>query len=164
MSSTQLSGTIAQYTGRTVDYLAFDNAKPVGDTQLTQLLVQPGQSGALITGIEKLVQRFLIELLTEKGSLEYDLARGTFFITQIRAGLLRTSQDLFAAFSSAEVDLRNNLQLEEDIAVDPADECYRSATLIAASLFGDMATLTIRVLSMADEDRTVVYPLRVSIN
>lgn len=161
---TLLSGTIPQYAGRTVDFLAFDGARPVGDTQLSPVLVQPEQSGALTTGIEKLVQRFLLELLTEKGSLHYDLTRGTFFMTQIRAGFLRTSQDLFAAFSSAEVELRTNLQQEEDLTTDPADECYRSASLLAASLFGDMATLSIRILSMADEDRTIIYPLRVSIN
>ena len=56
----QLSGTLAQYEGRTVDFLAFEDMKASGDTQLTQALVLPGQAGALITGIEKLVQRFLL--------------------------------------------------------------------------------------------------------
>lgn len=159
---TQYSGTPAQYAGRTIDFLAFDGAKPVGDAQLTPALVQSGQSGALITGIEKLVQRFLLELLTEKGSLHYSLDRGTFFITQIRAGAVRTSQDLFAAFGAAELELRTSLRLEEDLDNDPDDERYRSATLLSASLFGDMATLSIRVLSMAEDARTVIYPLRVS--
>lgn len=158
----QYSGTVAQYAGRTVDFLAFDGARPFGDTQLTPALVQPGQSGALITGIEKLVQRFLLELLTEKGSLHYDLNRGTFFITQIRAGVLRTSQDLFAAFGAAELELRTSLRLEEDTDNDPPEERYRSATLLSASLFGDTATLSIQVLSAAETERTIIYPLRVS--
>jgi hypothetical protein len=159
---TQLSATVKDYVGRTVDLLAFDDARSSGDTLLTPALVQPGQSGALITGIEKLVQRFLIELLTEQGSLDYQLARGTFFMTSLRAGVVRTSQDLFAEFSSAEVDVRDNLQLEEDFANDPADERYRAAELISASLFGDTATLTIRVDSVAGDSRTVIYPLRVA--
>lgn len=158
---TQLSAGVKDYAGRTVDYLAFDDAKATGNTLLTQTLVKAGQSGALITGIEKLVQRFLVELLTEQGSLDYLPGRGTFFMTALRAGVVRTSQDLFSAFSSAEVDIRNNLRQEEDIT-DPADERYGSAELISASLFGDTATLSIRVLSVAGESRNVIYPLRVA--
>jgi hypothetical protein len=161
---TQLSGTLHQYVGRTVDVLAFDDAKATGDALLTQTLVQPGQSGALITGIEKLVQRFLLELLTEQGSMPYALARGTFFMTQIRAGMLSTSQDLFAAFGAAELEIRTNLRTEEDVATNPADERYKSASLLAASLQGDLAVLTIQVMSVADVSRTVIYPLRVSIS
>jgi len=158
---TQLSAGVKDYVGRTVDFLAFDDAKASGDTLLTQALVQPGQSGALITGIEKLVQRFLLELLTEQGSLDYMLNRGTFFMTALRSGIVRTSQDLFSTFSSAEVDVRNNLRQEEDIT-DPADERYGSAKLLAASLFGDTATLSIQVNSVAGESRTVIYPLRIA--
>ena len=57
---TQLSASVKDYVGRTVDYLAFDDARARDNTLLTQTLVKAGQSGALITGIEKLVQRFLV--------------------------------------------------------------------------------------------------------
>lgn len=159
----QLSASISAYAGRTVDMLAFDDAKASGEARLSQLLVQPQQSGALTTGIQKLVQRFLVELLTEKGSLEYLPDRGTFFITQIRAGVIRTSQELFVAFSSAELELRNNLRLEDNTTTDPTDEQYSSATLLSASLFGDTATLSIEVTSAAGTSRKVIYPLRVAI-
>jgi hypothetical protein len=66
---TQLSGTVQQYVGRTSDLLAFDDAAIQGNALLTQTLVKPGQGGALIAGIEKLVQRFILELFTEKGSI-----------------------------------------------------------------------------------------------
>lgn len=159
---TQLSSSVKAYAGRTVDYLAFDDAKVSGDTLLSQTLVKSAQPGALITGIEKLVQRFLLELLTEIGSLHYTPNRGTYFITQLRAGIVQTSQDLFSAFSSAEVDVRNNLIREEDRNKDPADERYKSASLLSATLFGDTATLSIILVSAAGESRTVIYPLRVA--
>jgi hypothetical protein len=157
----QLSGTVQQYSNRTIDYLAFDDAKPKGDALLSQVLVKEGQSGAVITGIEKLVQRFLIELLTEAASLNYQLSRGSMFMAALRAGVVRTSADLFSAFAEAEIDVRQNLR-GEDKVTDPVDEQYRSAELITASLLGDTATLTIRLLSMAGESRVVIYPLRVS--
>ena len=158
---TQLSAGVRDYAGRTVDLLAFDDARPSGDTLLTQLMVKEGQSGALITGIEKLVQRFLLELLTELGSLDYLQGRGTLFMTALRAGVVRTSQDLFSNFSSAEVDIRNNLRQEEELT-DPDDERYGTSALLTASLFGDTATLTIRIDSVAGESRTVIYPLRIT--
>ena len=131
---------------------------------LTQALVLPGQTGALITGIEKLVQRFLLELLTERGSLHYAPQRGTFFITKIRAGMISTSQALFAVFNASELELRNNLKMEENKLIEPADELYKQSSLLAASLLGDVATLYIQVQSMAEESRTVIYPLRILAN
>lgn len=161
MATKLLSGTVQDYVGRTVDYLAFDGAKASGEAKLIPALVLPGQSGALIAGIEKLVQRFLLELLTERGSLEYQPDRGTFFLTRIRAGIVRTSQDLFSEFTIAEVDLRNPLILEES-DTDPADERYLDAKLLSASLFGDMASLLIQVNSRAGTSRQVIYPLRIT--
>jgi len=156
-----LSASVRDYAGRTVDLLAFDGAKASGEAKLIPALVLPKQSGALITGIQKLVQRFLLELLTERGSLEYQPTRGTFFLTRIRAGIVRTSQDLFSEFTIAEVELKNSLMLEES-NTDPSDERYLEARLLSASLFGDQATLNIQVTSRAGESRTVIYPLRVT--
>lgn len=157
----QLSGTVQRYQGRTIDYLAFDDAKLKGDALLSQSLVKQGQSGAITTGIQKLVQRFLLELLTETGSLDYQPDRGCLFISELRAGRIRTSAALFSAFTSAELDVRNHLR-NEDTYNDPDDERYQRATLVSASLFGDQAFLNIRVLSVAGESREVIYPLRVS--
>jgi hypothetical protein len=155
-----LSANVKDYQGRTVDLLAFDGARASGDTLLSQELAAPGRPGALITGIEKLVQRVLLELLTEQGSLTYSPDRGTFFMTSLRLGQVRTSQALFSAFSSAELDVKINITGDET-AEDPADERYGSVTLLSVSLLGDTATLSIRVTSLAGEGRTVIYPLRV---
>ena len=154
-----LTTSVIDYVNRTVDVLAFDDAKASGEALLSQVLVKPKQSGALITGISKLVQRVLIELLTEKGSLIYDPTRGTSFITQFRAGLIQTTQDLNSAFALAEVDVRLNLGLEESTD-DPDDERYDSMNLLSAALIGDTANLSIQINSLAGESRVVIYPLR----
>lgn len=159
----QLTSNVIPYVDRTVDILAFDDAKAAGDAKLDQVLVKKGQSGSVITGIEKLVQRFLIELLTEQGSLAYLPTRGTLFITQARSGILHTSQDLFAAFGTAEVQVNINLRAEDNVEVDPPDEQYQSASLLSANLVGDQANLTIRVNSAAGTSRQVIYPLRISV-
>jgi hypothetical protein len=157
----KLSGTISEYAGRTSDVLAFDGMKQQGDVRLTQELVAPGESGALTTGIQKLAQRFLLELLTEKGSLLYDPDRGTFFITKFRMGLMQTSQDLYSSFSSAVADAKIQLSQEESDQ-DPLDERFSDASLLGASLLGDQASLSIRLTSQAGDSRVVIYPLRVA--
>jgi hypothetical protein len=154
------SGSVQQYKGKTVDFLMYDGAKPSGDTQVLPALVQEGQSGALITGPAKLAQRFLLELLTDKGSLQYDINRGTFFMTQIRSGLARTSADLFQIFAASELDLRNNLRLEDDTSF-PDDERYASSELLDASFIGDAIYLRIQLNSVAGESREVLFPLRI---
>jgi hypothetical protein len=154
------SSTVQDYKGRTVDFLIYDEATPTGEAQVTQEFVLPGQSGALIAGPAKLAQRFMIELLTEKGSLTYDLNRGTFFLSQLRAGLISTPSELFQLFAACELDLRNNLRLEDSLSF-PADERYASSTLLSATLIGDTASLRIQINSVAGESREVLFPLRI---
>lgn len=154
-----LTTSVLDYVGRAVDVLAFDDAKLGGEALLTQALVKPGQSGALITGISKLAQRVLIELLTEKGSLYYDPARGTSLITAFRAGLIQTTQDLQSTFALAELDVRLNLGLEETTE-DPDDERYASMELLSVSISQDTVSLSIKVNSLAGDSRVVIYPLR----
>ncbi len=89
----------------------------------------------------------------------YDPTRGTSFITQFRAGLIQTTQDLNSAFALAEVDVRLNLGLEESTD-DPDDERYDSMNLLSAALIGDTANLSIQINSLAGESRVVIYPLR----
>lgn len=157
----KLSSTVLDYKGRKVDYLAFDDAKPAGDTLLTPAFVAPKESGALIAGIQKLVQRFIIELLTGAGSLDYLPGRGTFLMPRLNAGLIRTSQDLFSAFNSSAKTAVKALAAEETDE-DPDDERINTVELITASLLGDTAVLNIRITSLAEESLTVIYPLRIS--
>jgi len=155
-------GTIYDYVGRTVDLLSYDTAAdeftptPV---EMTLRLVQPGQSGAATTGIQKLAQRFMLELLTDAGSLIYLPNRGSSFMPELRAGLLRTSADVQDAFLRAELAVRGNLRREQSIT-DPADEQYVSATLLSSTLAGDRLSLRIRVISAAGSDVVIIYPLR----
>jgi len=124
-------------------------------------MVSSNESGALIAGIQKLVQRFLIELLTGAGSLTYLPDRGTLLMPRLNAGLIRTTQDLFSAFNEAAKSAVASLAAEET-ETDPDDERIESVSLLSASLLGDTAVLNISITSLAGEELTVLYPLRVS--
>lgn len=154
--------TVSQYADRTVDMLAFPEIPGSPTYQSAQTLVAPGFSGAVVTGIRKLFQRYLLELLTEAGSMPYAPNRGTQFMTRLRYGFVRTTQELHATFVEAETDVRVNLQLEES-QNDPDDERYDSSKLLNATLSGDSVMLTIQVVSLAGDELTVIQPLTVAV-
>lgn len=153
------SSPVSTYIGRTVDLLAFDDMDLLREVKLTQAIVKPGESGALIAGIQKLVQRFLIELLTVRGTLLYLPARGTDFMLEGRLGIWRTTNDLEQSFYSAIADLRDNLVLEESDD-DPADEKFGAATLISASFIQGEVVIRVLLTSQAGISREILLPLR----
>ena len=154
---------IQDYVGRKIDILAYyTDETGVGEVQLEQKLAPQGTGGLITTGIQKLAQRFLLELLTEKGSMIYNPTRGCDFMKEARLGYLRTPLDVMASFSAALSDVKRNLQLEEK-ATDSADEKLASAEVLSVNLVGDKASVSVQILSQAGTTRTVVAPLAVMI-
>lgn len=159
-----MAASVRDYVGRTVDMLLYDSPTEPFTQQPVQMLpglVQPGGSGALTTGIQKLAQRFLLELLTVRGSLRYLPNRGTSFMAELRSGQLRTSSDVVAAFARAEHYAKGQLRREQ-AETDPADERYQQAELLSATHTGDRLSLRIRIVSDAGSDAVIIYPLRIN--
>lgn len=156
-----LEADILDYVGRTVDMLAYDNLSLSRETLLSQQLVLPGQSGALISGIQKLVQRYLLELLTELGSLTYLPRRGCLFMLEARLGLWRTTADVESSFYSSMLDVRRNLILEENES-DPLEERFDNADLLSVVLSTDHVVIQVQVTSLAGTGRDILLPLRVT--
>jgi hypothetical protein len=150
------------YVNRTVDMLMLTGTRLSGEAQVQMELALPGEGGQITTGIQKLAQRFLLELLTEKGSLLYWPSRGTDFFKEARLGYFHTPLDVLASISAALVDIEQNLQLEES-ETDPADERYASAEVLAVTLNAGNASVTIRVTSRAGTSRVVIQPLSVAL-
>ena len=152
--------TVSDYKNRTVDVAAFKGWKLGKSTEVEQKLVLPGKSGEVIAGIEKLVQRFTIELLTELASIPYLPTRGSTFMLDARSGIWRTAGDVTTSFSQAILTVADNLGVEE-AASDPADERFSSATLLSVSLLGDSVTLQIEITSDAGTSFTALLPINV---
>lgn len=156
-----LSTDIRGYVGRTVDLLAFDEATPSGMSLLRQSLVFAGSRGALTTGIQKLAQRFLLELLTEQGSLRYLPDAGSLFMHQIASGALQTNEEIISAFIIAENGIRRKLRSEIRES-DPLDERYVLADNVTASRTPDSVSLGFRILTEGGNSVGLIYPLRVN--
>lgn len=153
----------SDYIGRTIDVMAYQGVMPSGEVLLSPELVTEQTGGNVCAGVQKLAQRFLLELLTEKGSITYSPDRGCEFITDARLGVFRTSADVLASFSSALLDIENNL-LEEEAEDDPDDEKYASAEVLAVNLIPNRASIHVRLFSLAGTSRKVILPLPVVVN
>lgn len=148
--------TITAYQGRTVDVMAFqDVVGPGKEARLTPSLVTGG--GTVCTGIQKLAQRFLLELLTEQGTILHLPERGTRFLPNLRRGI-RTELDVFTAFGFAVANAARNLRADETTA-DPDDERFARAELTSVALLPGHVTLHIRLTSRAGTSRPVILPL-----
>lgn len=153
---------LAPYVGRTIDVLAYAGVQAPGNARLVETLAQPGQGGEIVTGIQKLAQRFLIELFTEKGSLVYLPDRGNDFITAARQGYLRTQLDALTLLSAALIDIQHNLQGEET-GSEPLDEQFASAAASGLIVTPGKLTMTITIASKAGSSWTFIQPIPVSL-
>jgi hypothetical protein len=152
--------SVTDYLQRTVDLAAFHDQKGEGEGEvlLTQALVTVGGSGKVTTGINKLAQRWLIEFMTEVGSLQYLPTRGTSFMTQARLGYLRTTVDTEQAFSLSAFEIKENL-LAEAASDTPDDELIAGARLVSMTVRGDGIILVVELKSNAGTSRKVILPI-----
>jgi len=132
--------------------------QPTVSGNFVQSVINPPINGTVITGPEKLAQRFIVELMTEKGSLPYRPTRGTTFITEAKTGQLATEADVFAAFSAALDTVAANLTNEES-TTDPDNERYASAEINQLTLSGDLLNVKIAVTSLAGISANITIPL-----
>jgi len=150
---------LLQYANRTVDVAAFQGARAgEGEVLLQQDLLVGDVGGLMITGIQKLAQRFLIRLLTEAGSILHLPEEGTQFMTEARQGLFRVQLDVEASFAEAMFDVEQQLKGEE-LAGDPPDERFDSAEIVSTSLAHGKVVLRVRLRAESGANTEFIVPV-----
>ena len=138
------------------DVAIFQNAP---DGSVMQTMASTFNNGYVVTGKSKLVQRFVIELLTERGSLSYLPDRGCSFVTLLRKGTTGT-WDLMSAFSSSLLDVISNLSAEDKVTntTDPT-EMLSTVELISLLVDPGLISLQVRLSNQANERFDITIPL-----
>lgn len=153
-------GSLSDYSGRTVDLAAYQGIAPAGDQQLRPTLADPGTSGTLVTGTQKVVQRVITELLKERGSEKFWPDEGNSFLTEMRAGYYETQLDVFAGFAQAVADITPLIQAQE-LAADPADERFVDLQAKSVTVIADQAIIVAQLITQAGPERTYIFPLSI---
>ena len=162
--------SLQDYAQRKYDYLALQNVKLKGDSLLGLELFNSQTSGKICTGIQKLAQRWLLEFLTERGTMPGFPDRGCNFMRIARQGGLRTRLNVETIFSSSDMLIRRNLLAEEYPGM-PADERFGSAMLLQAAVLPGFdvnqksgtsiiyLNMRVKITSAAGEEYTVIFPV-----
>ena len=150
--------SLQDYASRKYDYLAFRNVSAVKEKQLDMELFSVRDTGQICVGAQKLAQRWLLELLTETGSILADPTRGCDFMAAVRQGRLRTSVNVYTTFSAADLDIRRNLQNEEYDGM-PDDEKFNSAELTNVAILAGFLRLDVKINSVAGTSRQIIVPV-----
>ena len=151
--------TTTDYTDRLVDLEAFQTASVIGSlVPLSTTLRKNGESRK-ITGLQKLVQRYLIFFLTTLGDVKYDKEQGTEFIRTVINGGVQTRSDVIKLFAYTNSAVQSMLD-KEDSNDQPDDERFHSARLKDYNL--DFANgrlyLSVEVTSLAGDSYAFVIP------
>lgn len=158
-----MATTISDYLGRTVDVVAYDPGdKPEGLRQLQLQMASQEHGGKICSGIQKIGQRFMLRLLTPRGSMQHLPNEGCEFLLDARRGAWRGPSDVFSSFASASADILEAF-MSEELDDDPDDEKLEDAELLAVTLDGDRATVSVRLTTLAGDARVFLQPLPVTI-
>lgn len=116
-----------------------------------------------VTGIQKLVQRYIITLATTIGSTRFDAKFGTPFWQMASRGMSRNSASVGNAFRFASADAVDILRTEDtddSYGTMPDDERIDSATLLDFGVDTASGTLyfTVDIRSAAGETYTYRFP------
>lgn len=155
-----ISGITTNYTGRTMDISIMQ--KPDAtliDAQNVAILI--GSTGRFCSGIQKLVQRYMILLMTAVGSQEDFPDDGTDFLPKLQNGI--GVVDRLAAtqtFELASYAVVNQLKEYQSKLFDqPQDEKIVSATLQNITMHGGRVSLDIRITTEAGNSAVFLIPL-----
>ena len=151
------------YTDRSVDLLILQGVAETGKNQVDPAW---GDVGYLCTGIQKVVQTWLVLFLTERGTVLNEPERGTEFLQAIRSGRIQVEEDIPAEFSMAADRISRTMDQDAaDVGDLPDDERLDTAELSEYSLDRLASYLYLKILirSIAGEDRTIFLPVSTSI-
>lgn len=150
--------TVADYVGRKSDLLILQTSFPTGGmVQAPMSLAQPGTGGLIVTGVQKLVQRIFIVLMTAKSSLKYLPNYGTTFTIDMSLGYWSTTAKVRQSFQAAKADLMQQLKAEQ-LATDPEDEQLEDIDLTSITIEADRISLSLLVRTAADS-YTFIAPI-----
>lgn len=150
--------SLQDYANRKYDYLALQNVKTIGNANLGLELFNGQNNGKICAGIQKLSQRWLLEFMTEYGSMPGRPERGTGFMTGVRQGRIRNALTVESAFELASMLIRRNLQAEEYVGM-PDDERFDSTELLSVAILPGYLQMRVKINSLAGDSREVILPV-----
>jgi len=144
-----------------LDLLIMQNLPVVGSLEPSMIDLAFGQVGLSVTGVQKAVQQWLTQLLTERGTVFSDPTFGTPFLTQLRFANLGDNDRIRGIFAESVKNIGewNNANL--DVRNIPSDELITTAELLELAKLDGTLIMQIRLLTADGVNRDYTVPLAV---
>lgn len=132
-----------------------------GSGQVPISLFGDEAAGQVFTGIYRLVQSWLMRLLTIKGSMPYLPDEGCEFLQDAMTGRWYDEESVRDSFEAAALEIARQFENEQEELTE--DEQLDKAELTDVAMTSDgKVSLYITISSKAGESRSLIAPLRVS--
>ena len=156
-----IAGTTTDYTGRLLDIQLLNTiVVPDGihEMRLSILAVEP----KMVTGIQKLIQRYAILFLTSLEDIKYDPNTGTTFLPAMFGGAINSPGRLTSYFAVGNSNVVSILK--KDIVGLPDDEILVSADLTDYNIDYARGWLYLRVtiINKAGDSTLFVVPAAIT--
>ena len=151
------------YSGRQVDIELLQTLIAPLDSQRVHITTT-NSAPKIVAGIEKLVQRYTVALLSILGEIHFDAAFGTALIPRILGGHIPNRGVLSGAFTSANVNAIRQLVLDDNntdvYGTIPEDERIYTAGLLDYDVDYEsgIAYLKILITSQAGDNMEFIVP------
>lgn len=145
------------YYQRSIDVSVFQGIKENGIATVDQSLFNNG--GEVCTGIQKLIQRWLIRFLTPMGSVKFHPDWGTEFLSE--APSFHSEIDTEIAFYNAISDVNDQL-FEEETEDMSDDEKLERVDLLSITVQDTGFVMNIQITSQNGESAPLILPITIN--
>ena len=156
------------YAGRTVDLLLLKTVlgAPISKTRMGIDVSNVDGEPMIVTGIEKLVQRFANAFITAMGSAKFREDHGTNLIPQVDRGFVYNMPTLEAEAAEANMLARLQTRQGDEGEDTPDDELLVDSTITNLEFLREKAIVRISVLltTAAGTSFTYIIPVAVGVH
>lgn len=148
--------TTTNYVGRTIDLFVATGADFTGVD--APIVYGFGDRCNVITGVQKLVQRWMYVFFTRKGTVLGDDELGTDFLAEVQNGNVRDEASFKASFNAA---ARTTGEYLANTVTDdtPSDERLVDAELTGLTLIPGLNRMFVKLTTKAGTQLQIVTPL-----
>ena len=151
------------YSGRTVDLLLLKSViHPTSDIIVS---TDVASSPMIVTGIEKLVQRYALLFLTQMGTVRNRQDEGSEFMTSLGRGVIYDENTLRAEAAKANSVVSRQIRLEDSDLDTPDDEALDSSTVTDIRLNRTERSVTVQVniVTRSGDSYTYITPIAIGV-
>ena len=156
------------YAGRTVDLLLLKTILDVPIVKKRMGIDVSDKAGEpmIVTGIEKLVQRFANAFITAIGSTKFRDTNGTNLVPRVEHGFVYNMPTLEAEAAEANMLARLQIRQGDEDEETPDDEMLVDSEVTNFEFSRDKATvrISIRLTTAAGESYTYIIPVAVGVH